>query len=213
MKYVVNVAGDQAPPPGVQHASYWWCHYWLWLSFHFIFMIIRAPSWLPWAGILPQWRNLCYLQQSRRANMPVGWFLSQSVLMVMVTTRSPTCDHVLDALKAIKESAARKNLWWEKKTIQNQLINQNLTGLKTQLKCTSHCFITFCFRDIINYWWEGWGDLLWKLGIHQKHLPIIDLSSMKILTKMIKVHGDGDFSPLITPTTESSTSIILKKDL
>ena len=36
---------------------------------------------------------------------------------------------------------------------------------------------------------------------------------MKILTKMIKVHGDGDFSPLITPTTESSTSIILKKDL
>ena len=35
---------------------------------------------------------------------------------------------------------------------------------------------------------------------------------MKILTKIIKVHGDGDFPPLITPTTESSTSIHLKKD-
>ena len=82
------------------------------ISFHLT--TIRAPSWLPWAGILPQWRNLCGLQQHRRADMPVGWFLSQSVLMVMVTTRSTTCDHVLDALKAIKESAARKNLWWEK---------------------------------------------------------------------------------------------------
>ena len=31
MKYIENVAGDQGPPPGVQHASFWWCHYWLWL--------------------------------------------------------------------------------------------------------------------------------------------------------------------------------------
>ena len=43
--------------------------------------------------------------------MPVGLLLSQSVLIMMVTTRSTAFDHVLDALKAIKESAARKNLW------------------------------------------------------------------------------------------------------
>ena len=43
--------------------------------------------------------------------MPVGLLLSTDLLMMMVINRSPTCDHVLDALKAIKESAARKNLW------------------------------------------------------------------------------------------------------
>ena len=136
------------------------------ISFHL--MINRAPSWLPWAGILPQWRNLCGLQQSRRADMPVGLLLSTDLLMMMVVNRSPTCDHVLDALKAIKESAAMKNLWWEKEIIQNQLTNHNLTGLKTQLQCTSHCFITFCFRDIINCWCEGWGDLLWPTIRNQK---------------------------------------------